>query len=85
MLGGELHYKDATAPLKFQDGHLHLHILVDRSSVEIFVNDGHPSMTTWVMQTSSTDPIIVFAEGGTAEMVVLDLFKLKSCWEGWND
>ncbi|WP_394743147.1 glycoside hydrolase family 32 protein [Natronococcus roseus] len=70
--------EDATSmPLEpREDGTIELRILVDRSSVEIFANDGQRVMTNQIFPDWSSTGLSLFAERGAArlkEMRVYDL------------
>lgn len=59
-----------------QDGALKLRILLDRNSVEVFVNDGEQTMTAWIYTPQSADGITFAADGTvqvTAEQYALNL------------
>ena len=58
----------------------HVEILLDRGSVEVFVNHGEVSSTRYVLPKESQ--IAVRAEGGAVTIRSLTLFPLKSAWSG---
>lgn len=64
-----------SAPVPPQNGLLKLHLLVDRSVVEIFANDGQRVMTEAVFPSRHEGRIELFSEGGTAT------FKTLTIWE----
>ncbi|WP_235950079.1 glycoside hydrolase family 32 protein [Paenibacillus apii] len=51
-------------PLELQDGALTLHLFVDISSVEVFVNDGEATFTARIFPERESTGITFFAEGG---------------------
>ena len=58
-----------TAPLpapRSDDGVVRLEVVVDESSVEVFVGDGEVVLTDLVFPGAASDGLAVFAEGGTA-------------------
>ena len=55
-----------TAPLVRGDGPVRLEVVVDESSVEVFVGDGEVALTDLVFPDPGDDGIAVFTEGGTA-------------------
>lgn len=59
-----------------------MHVFIDRSSVELFVNDGETVMTARVYPKADSNEIELFAEGGEAELLSLQTWTLK---EVWND
>jgi len=63
------------APIYPQNGVLKLRIFVDKSVVEVFVNDGERVITNQIFPTEATGAIELFAEGGSAE------FRNATVWE----
>jgi fructan beta-fructosidase len=68
------------APLKLQNGQVKLHVLVDRSSVEVFANDGARVLTHRIFPDSASNDVDLFAKGGTAQLTRLDAWSLQSIW-----
>lgn len=68
------------APARLADGKVKLHIFVDWSSVEVFVNDGENVITNRIFPAPESQDIILYSEGGTANLVSLDFWPLKSIW-----
>ncbi|WP_263820593.1 glycoside hydrolase family 32 protein [Salinibacter sp.] len=68
------------APLMPQNGRIKLHVLVDRSSVEVFANDGARVLTHRIFPDSASDGVELFTEGGTAQLTRLDAWSLRSIW-----
>lgn len=52
-----------------QNGAFKLRILLDKNSVEVFVNDGEQTMTAWIYTPQSADGI-TFAADGQATITV---------------
>jgi len=61
-------------------GRLHLRILVDRTSLEVFGNDGRAAMTSCFLPKAAEKSLAVYATGGAAKIVSLQVFTLKSAW-----
>ncbi|NLP62639.1 glycoside hydrolase family 32 protein [Paraburkholderia sacchari] len=62
--------------LPLHDGRLHLHIVVDRASVEVFVDRGRYVITDAIFPRLTDNRVSLFAEGGDAtfrDVVVTDL------------
>ena len=62
--------------VRSQNGALKLRILLDKNSVEVFVNDGEQTMTAWIYTPQSADGITFAADGKatiTAEQFELNL------------
>ena len=57
-----------------------LHIFVDRSSVEVFANDGEKVMTDRIYPPPGSTGIEIYATGTGGQVVSLTLWPLKSVW-----
>ena len=67
------------APLGLIDRHLlKLRFLVDRSSVEVFGNDGRAVLTDQIFPQLSSDGMSLDVQGGTAQLIDLHLYQLNS-------
>ena len=62
------------------DGIVRLRIFVDRSSVEVFGNDGYLSVTNRIFPDQSKDGVEVYAIGGPVTLRSLDIYPVKSIW-----
>lgn len=69
-----------SAPLELPDGKLKLRLIVDRTSIEIFVDDGQVYMPVGVIPSDELQGLDVFARGGKAKVSV-EVRELKSIWE----
>ena len=58
-----------------------LHILIDRSSVEVFANDGEKVMTDRIYPPPGSDGIELYAKGSGGRVVSLSIWQLASIWE----
>jgi beta-fructofuranosidase len=56
------------------------HFFIDRSSVELFVNDGRLVMTGRIYPSETSQGIELFAEGGDITVCSIDAWKLKDIW-----
>jgi sucrose-6-phosphate hydrolase SacC (GH32 family) len=63
------------------DGLIKLRILVDRTSIETFVNDGQVALPCCVVPKNLETGLDLYAKGGEATIRSLRATKLKSCWE----
>ncbi len=70
------------APLAARGRKVRLHIFVDRSSVEVFGNDGEAVNTDRIFPQLASQGMELFAEGGRATLGSLEIWKLKSAWAG---
>jgi sucrose-6-phosphate hydrolase SacC (GH32 family) len=66
------------APLPMRDGTVKLRILVDWSSVEVFGGQGQAVITDQIFPDPRSDGVQLFAEGGTAHLADLTLWRLSS-------
>ena len=57
-----------------------LHIFVDRSSVEVFANDGEKVMTDRIYPPQDCDGIEIYSTGGVGKVVSLAIWPLQSIW-----
>jgi len=72
--------KDKKIQLTPAQGRIRLHILVDRTSIEVFPNYGRVTMHFCFPLDTSDTSVHVFARGGRAKIKTLNLWKLKSIW-----
>lgn len=69
-----------SSPLDLVNGQLRLDILVDRTTIETFANDGRVSFTSCFLPKATTHPLEIFSRGGQAKVVSLSVFPVKSAW-----
>lgn len=62
-----------TAPLAVRDGRVRLRVVVDRSSVEVFGNDGEATITDLVYPADGSDGVSLFAQGGAVTVTSLEV------------
>ena len=72
----------AVAPLNAIDGRITLRVLVDRTSIEVFANDGALSLCSCYLpdRRANAEAPTIFADGGEARIVSCEGFTLKSAW-----
>jgi levanase len=58
-----------------------LRVLVDRSSVEVFANNGRVTITDQIFPDRSSRAVQVFTDGGRAKLQHITIWKLKSIWQ----
>jgi fructan beta-fructosidase len=68
------------APLPTVDGVVHLRVLVDWSSVEVFGQYGQVLLTDQIFPDPSSIGIAAFADGGTATLRSLTVNQMRSAW-----
>lgn len=71
----------AEAPLAPLNERVQLQILVDRSSLEVFGNDGRASLTSCFLPPRDNRALETFAVGGAARVVSLEVYELHSAWK----
>jgi fructan beta-fructosidase len=71
---------DSSVGCDLVDGKIKLRILVDRMSVEVFINDGANVMTNYVMPKNRDKGLELIAEGSEIKVHSLRVTKLKSVW-----
>jgi len=77
----ELSCNKKTAPLQPVDGKISIELLVDRTSIEIFGNDGRVYMPIGVILTDNSKSLEIFTKGGNAEIKSLEVCELNSAWK----
>ena len=55
-----------------------LHIFVDRSSVEVFGNDGQVVLTEQIFPNAASQGLELFAEGGEVRLSALDIYAFEA-------
>ena len=78
---GRLSCQGQAAPLKPLDGRIRLQILVDRTSIEVFGNDGRFYLPTGVLLDENDRSLAIFSEGGATKVSALEIYKLESTWD----
>lgn len=69
-----------TAPVKAVDGKIRLRILADRGIREVFANDGRIYMPLGKFSETANKSLEVFARGGIAKVISLDVYEMNSIW-----
>ncbi len=77
----ELGCQGIKMPLRLLGGKVRLQILADRTSFEIFGNDGVAYMPMPVISKAEDKTLAVFARGGTATANAIEIFELRSAWK----
>ncbi|MAG93909.1 MAG: hypothetical protein CMJ48_09190 [Planctomycetaceae bacterium] len=63
------------------DGKLHLRILADRGSIEVFADDGRITISRGVLVSGEEQGVELFARRGRARVGRVMARTLKSAWE----
>ncbi|MBV9265561.1 MAG: glycoside hydrolase family 32 protein [Acidobacteriaceae bacterium] len=69
------------APLRLGSEPLKLHVFVDRSSVEVFAQDGAVTMTNLVFPRPDSTGLSLTATGGSLENMQVRLWTLQPAWQ----
>ena len=77
----ELRCLDKTAPLEPVGGIVKLRILVDRTSIEIFGNNGRIYMPVGIIHDDRNKSLGVFGRNGNTKIKSLVVHELVSSWE----
>ncbi|MCD7035487.1 sucrose-6-phosphate hydrolase [Metabacillus sp. GX 13764] len=70
-----------SAEVSVNSGELLFHLFLDRSSVELFVNDGETAMTSRIYPDQKSLALKLFAEGGRAKAKTVSIWRLEDIWE----
>jgi len=70
-----------TALLPLENGKIRLRMLVDRTSVDIFGNEGQLYMPMGVVVELDNKSIAIAAKGGEAQINSMEAYELKSAWK----
>ena len=79
-IGHQLSCMGINQPLTPTNGVIHLRMLVDRGSIEIYANDGILYMPMGMTPTAGALPISLYASGNGAQLVSMKLYNLGSAW-----
>lgn len=76
----ELRLMDRTAPLPIRAGRVHLRVLVDRSSIEVFAGEGEVTLTNYLTPKDRLCPVQLSLSRGKAQIVGLTARELATSW-----
>lgn len=77
---GVLTVLGSTIPLMPIDNHIKLDILLDRTSLEIYANDGQAVTSNCFAISEGNEKVVLYTNGGELGVVKLDIYKIKSAW-----
>jgi len=69
------------APVKAFGGTVKLHVFIDGTSVEVFVNDGERVLTAISFPADASREVRLFGPQDRAKISALDIWNLKSIWK----
>ncbi len=68
------------APMEAENGKINLRILVDRTSLEVFANDGKVVMTSCFLSSPDNTGLELFSDAGNPKILSMTVNELKSAW-----
>lgn len=77
----ELSCQNRSAPLKPASGKIHLELLVDRTSIEVFGNHGRLYMPIGTILPEDNRWLVLFCKGGNVRIDTLEIHELRSAWK----
>lgn len=77
---GVLTVLGSTVPLLPINNTLKFDILIDRSSIEIFANDGQSVVSSCFEPEVKSKDVVLFTNGGELEIIQLDVYDMESMW-----
>ena len=78
--GGKVTSLGAAARVTAKEGRVRLRILIDRTSIETFVNDGEAALPCCFAPKNQDTGLELYAKGGDAIIRSLRVSKLRSIW-----
>lgn len=69
-----------SAPLALENGRIKLQVLVDRTSLEVFGNDGRVVLSSCFLPPDDDRSLAIFAEGSPVRVVSAEIYPLRSIW-----
>jgi sucrose-6-phosphate hydrolase SacC (GH32 family) len=70
----------STAPLVPENARIKLQVLVDRTSLEVFGNDGRAVLTSCFLPPEEKTNLEIFVEDGAANLISAEVYQLQSIW-----
>jgi len=80
VVNSQLSCLGRTATLKPNGNKIKLQILVDRTSIEVFGNDGRISLSSCFLPNLDNKSLGVYANGGDMKIVSISVHELRSVW-----
>jgi fructan beta-fructosidase len=71
---------DRQALVEPKNGKVNLEILVDRSSIEIFANDGEVVLSSCFNPEADNDDLVLWTQGGELFVDDLEIYQIRSVW-----
>jgi fructan beta-fructosidase len=80
MVDQKLRLDSFSAPLKLTDEELRLRILVDRSSIEVFADQGQVTLSAVTLDNTNHN-LALYTDHGSVQVLSLTVNHLESIWE----
>jgi fructan beta-fructosidase len=77
---GTLSILGISAPVPLINNKIILEILIDRASIEVYVNNGQTVISNCFTPDEGAENMTLFSSGGEVIVEKLDIYKLKSAW-----
>ena len=77
---GTLSVLGLTVPLMPIDNRIKFEILLDRTSIEIYANDGQTVISNCFTPDEGAESAVLFTNGGELGVIKLDIYKMISAW-----
>jgi len=71
---------NSTVPVVPVNNKIKLEILLDRASIEIFINDGQSVVSNCFTPVENADDLVLYCTGGELMVDKLDIYKVESVW-----
>ena len=78
---GTLSVLGNTVPIVPVNNKISFEILLDRSSIEIFANNGQTVISNCFTPDEGADDLVFFTNGGELGVDKLDIYKMESVWK----
>ena len=69
-----------SAQMGLKGGRVKMRILVDRTTVEVFGNDGEIVIPACFIPPDDNTALELFTTGGTARVIALDVYPMRTAW-----
>ena len=76
----ELCFRHPVAPLPPEDGKIRLQLLIDRSSIEVFGNNGQVAYPFGFLPEADDRSLTLYTKAGNTRVKLLEVYELHSIW-----
>jgi sucrose-6-phosphate hydrolase SacC (GH32 family) len=78
---GTLSVLNTTVPVVPINNKISIEILLDRASVEVFVNGGQTVISNCFAPTKGAEDLVIYTNGGELGVDKLDVYEMQSIWK----